>query len=162
MKSFVKNVLVHSWHLGQDGGTSPKNMFRGKKKKFSWLPLQVFWYCQEVPCWLFHSETISDQNVNLEKKVIINTESPQIINTVKCQVLHLGRNNPRHHYRPGGQQSGKQLCREGHRDPGGQQAEDEPAMFPCSKEGQWHPGLHLGRLLLACQEKWSFRSAQCN
>lgn len=31
MRSFVKNVLVHCWHLQQDGRFSPENTFRGKK-----------------------------------------------------------------------------------------------------------------------------------
>lgn len=38
----------------------------------------------------------------------------------------------------GGQASGKQLCRKGHRHPSGHQAEYEPAMHPHSKRGQEH------------------------
>ena len=42
----------------------------------------------------------------------------------------------------GGWQSGKQLCRGGPGSPGGEQVDHEPAMRPCGKGGQQHPGLH--------------------
>jgi len=47
------------------------------------------------------------------------------LSKLKCQVLPLGRNNLRHQYMLGA--SGKQLCRKEPGDPGGHQAEHEPA-----------------------------------
>lgn len=39
--------------------------------------------------------------------------------------------------------AGKQPCRKGLGDAGWQQAQVEPAVFPCSQEGKPHPGAHL-------------------
>ncbi|KAM4791972.1 ribonucleoside-diphosphate reductase subunit M2 B isoform 1-T1 [Cyanocitta cristata] len=53
-------------------------------------------------------------------------EEPPETQQRQMQVLHLGRNNPRH--QDGGQPAGKQLCREGPEGPGGQQGIHEPAV----------------------------------
>lgn len=69
----------------------------------------------------------------------------------EMQVLQLWRNKPM--YRTGwSEPTGKQLSRKGPGGSSGHQADQEPAMCPCSKEGQQPPGLAaLGRVLLASQ-----------
>lgn len=57
---------------------------------------------------------------------------------VKCEVLHMGKNNPMYQY--AGNQLGKS-CPE-RRDPGGHQDDNVPPVYPCSKAAQQSPGLH--------------------
>jgi len=48
-----------------------------------------------------------------------------------------------HHAKPWCQQAGKQLCRKGHRYPGGHQVEEKSAIRPCSKGDLLRTGLHF-------------------
>lgn len=67
----------------------------------------------------------------------------------KCGVLRLGRNHATHQV--GGWPAGKQPCGEGPGSPCRQQVKREPAKGPCGQEGQWDPGVALGRVLPARQ-----------
>lgn len=63
-------------------------------------------------------------------------------NREKCEVLHMGKNKPRHQYALAATQLGSNVAEKGPGDPGGDQVEHEPAMGPCGQEGCWYPGLH--------------------
>lgn len=60
-------------------------------------------------------------------------------NKGKCKVPYLGKNNS---HTSTGQPVGRQLCREGSASPSEHQVEQEPAIFPCDKEGLCFPELH--------------------
>lgn len=60
---------------------------------------------------------------------------------MQMQTLHLGEDCPTHQYRLGYEQLGSSSEQKQPGDQAGQQGEQAPAMCPCSKEGQHHPGL---------------------
>lgn len=69
-------------------------------------------------------------------------------NKGECKLLHLAWSNPHNSIdwdQSGDRLAGEQLCRKGHEDSAGHQAERGSAAHPCSKEGQEPPGLHLQR-----------------
>ena len=59
-------------------------------------------------------------------------------NKGKYQLLHLGRNKPRHPYKL----AEEQLCREGPGGPGGHNANHKPALCTCSNKGREQLVLH--------------------
>ncbi|PKU44831.1 rna-directed dna polymerase from mobile element jockey- hypothetical protein [Limosa lapponica baueri] len=63
-------------------------------------------------------------------------------NKGKYRVLHLGTNNPMHHYRLRADLLESSSEEDRPRSPGGQQDDHDPAMCPCGQKGQWHPGVH--------------------
>ena len=63
-------------------------------------------------------------------------------NKAKCQVLHLGHNNPHDMLQAWGGVAGKLPGGKGPWDAGWQPAEYEPAVCPGGQEGQGHPGLY--------------------
>lgn len=78
-------------------------------------------------------------------------------NTGKCRVLRLGRSKPM----PLGWTKLESNFAE--KDLGvlvGHQGENEPTVFPCSKEGKYYPGSALVGVLAASWGRWSFCSIQ--
>lgn len=60
----------------------------------------------------------------------------------KCEVLCPRRNNSRHCYTLGTNWLESDSAEKNLGDPGGEQADHQPAVHPGGKGGQQHPGLH--------------------
>ncbi|PKU39372.1 rna-directed dna polymerase from mobile element jockey-like [Limosa lapponica baueri] len=114
----------------------------------SWLTslLMIWMMGQSVPSaslkmtqnwseWLIGA-AIQEDLVRLEKWADRNLMK---FNKEKCEVLHLGKNSPRHQCMLEVAQLESSLAEKNLGHPGGHQVEHQQPMCPCCKEGEWYP-----------------------
>lgn len=108
--------------------------WKKQKKKLKSLKKLFFRHISFPACWIVWLQSTPTR--------IGRSETAVKINMGNYTALHLRRNNPTCQLHAGGHPVGKQLDRKGPGGPGGHQIEHEPAMHPCSNEGELYSGLH--------------------
>lgn len=132
-----KHLTMHTRQWNIPLRLLPKRNFPRTSSVF----LSVFWFLYMIQTW---EKWLIYNYFSLERPAHAGEMGWQNLmrfSKGKCRILNLGRNNTQHEH------GLRMTCLKAdfHRRPwvpSGQQADDEPAMCPCRKEDQRHPGLH--------------------